>query len=278
MELNRNNDERRTKNFFRSPSSSSTSSHNRSIDNLNNYGNYNYNKSPTISANKIYKVLLLGDSNVGKTCIVQRFCDDFFMDGYISTIGIDFKQKIIDLDVDDEENGTDTIKLQLWDTAGQERFRALTTAYYRGAMAIIVVFDVTNLESFQHIQYWFKNIDENASPHVIRILVANKCDLDHGFRVVERDQARNLAKRLNVAFYECSCKNNLNIQQIFMDLCHNIRNQLAQNENTFKYDNQINSLEIIKHLEENDRKRRDSYQEQEESPFFSSCSNCQNLS
>lgn len=87
MELNRNNDERRTKNFFRSPSSSSTSSHNRSIDNLNNYGNYNYNKSPTISANKIYKVLLLGDSNVGKTCIVQRFCDDFFMDGYISTIG-----------------------------------------------------------------------------------------------------------------------------------------------------------------------------------------------
>ena len=127
------------------------------------------------NTSNIFKILLLGDSNVGKTCIVQRFCDDSFIDGYISTIGIDFKQKMIKL----KET---QIKLQLWDTAGQERFRALTTAYYRGAMVndlniifvilifhilvflycqgIIVVYDVANLESFQHIPYWFKNIDE----------------------------------------------------------------------------------------------------------------------
>lgn len=143
------------------------------------------------SNNNIYKILLLGDSNVGKTCIVQRFCDDSFIDGYISTIGkfvfvcvcvmnflflniffffsilinqigIDFKQKMIKLDDDNKD-----IKLQLWDTAGQERFRALTTAYYRGAMGIIVVYDVTNLESFQHVSYWFKNIDEVRCPSIV---------------------------------------------------------------------------------------------------------------
>lgn len=121
-----------------------------------------------------YKILVLGDSNVGKTCIVHRFCDERYYDTYISTIGkqnneiikcisfirsdyvflgIDFKQKIVNLD------GV-PIKLQIWDTAGQERFRTLTTAYYRGAMGILLLYDCTNLESFNHITYWLQNIEE----------------------------------------------------------------------------------------------------------------------
>ncbi|KOB67769.1 Ras-related protein Rab-8A, partial [Operophtera brumata] len=100
-----------------------------------------------------YKLLVLGDSNVGKTCIVHRYCDERYYDIYISTIGIDFKQKIISLD------GV-PIKLQIWDTAGQERFRTLTTAYYRGAMGIILMYDITNLESFNHLSYWLRNIQE----------------------------------------------------------------------------------------------------------------------
>ncbi|KAH9418797.1 hypothetical protein DERP_004123 [Dermatophagoides pteronyssinus] len=215
--------------------------------------------------NNVYKILLLGDSNVGKTCIVQRFCDDSFIDGYISTIGIDFKQKMIKLDDDNDDGDENLIKLQLWDTAGQERFRALTTAYYRGAMGIIVVYDVTNLESFQHVQYWFKNIDENASPQVIKILVANKCDLDQNYQIVDHEQAKQLAKRLDVPFYECSCKNNLNIQNLFFDLCHRIHDQLEQNENMFDYDHgHINSMDIIKRLEDHQEQQRRSskYNEQ----------------
>ncbi|PSN29717.1 hypothetical protein C0J52_25888 [Blattella germanica] len=100
-----------------------------------------------------YKVLVLGDSNVGKTCIVHRYCDERYYDTYISTIGIDFKQKIINLD------GV-PIKLQIWDTAGQERFRTLTTAYYRGAMGILLMYDVTSLDSFNHLSYWLRNIQE----------------------------------------------------------------------------------------------------------------------
>lgn len=128
-----------------------------------------------------YKVLVLGDSNVGKTCIVHRYCDERYYDTYISTIGetifvflvelmmliligpvrliftgIDFKQKLINLD------GV-PIKLQIWDTAGQERFRTLTTAYYRGAMGILLMYDVTSLESYNNLSYWLRNIQEVCS-------------------------------------------------------------------------------------------------------------------
>lgn len=127
-----------------------------------------------------YKVLVLGDSNVGKTCIVHRYCDERYYDTYISTIGkyrrrrsrvakkyfkhrfrlhagIDFKQKLINLD------GV-PIKLQIWDTAGQERFRTLTTAYYRGAMGILLMYDVTSLESYNNLSYWLRNIQEVSQP------------------------------------------------------------------------------------------------------------------
>ncbi|KAF9801733.1 hypothetical protein SFRURICE_014887 [Spodoptera frugiperda] len=140
-----------------------------------------------------YKLLVLGDSNVGKTCIVHRYCDERYYDIYISTIGIDFKQKIINLD------GV-PIKLQIWDTAGQERFRTLTTAYYRGAMGIILMYDITNLESFNHLSYWLRNIQEYASPDVIKI-----------------------ADDFDMPFFEVSCKSNINIEEAFLTLARKIR-------------------------------------------------------
>ncbi|OQR74118.1 ras-related protein Rab-8A-like, partial [Tropilaelaps mercedesae] len=138
-----------------------------------------------------YKILVLGDSNVGKTCIVHRFCDERFYDTYISTIGIDFKQKIINLD------GT-PVKLQIWDTAGQERFRTLTTAYYRGAMGILIMYDVTNMDSFNHLTYWLRNVDENASPDVVKVLVGNKCDAS-AQRQVETSQLAKVKRRQKFA-------------------------------------------------------------------------------
>lgn len=172
-----------------------------------------------------YKILVLGDSNVGKTCIVHRFCDERFYDTYISTIGIDFKQKIINLD------GM-PIKLQIWDTAGQERFRTLTTAYYRGAMGILLMYDVTNMDSFNHLAYWFRNVKENAAPDVVRVLAGNKCDAEH-LRVVDYEQGKKIADSFEIPFYECSCKQNININEAFIALARKIREQRERRASRF---------------------------------------------
>ncbi|EEZ98626.2 ras-related protein Rab-8A [Tribolium castaneum] len=166
-----------------------------------------------------YKILVLGDSNVGKTCIVHRFCDERYYDTYISTIGIDFKQKIVNLD------GV-PIKLQIWDTAGQERFRTLTTAYYRGAMGILLLYDVTNLESFNHITYWLQNIEENASPHVITVLAGNKCE--SADRIVDAESGQKIAEHFDLTHFEVSCKDNVNIEASFMTLARKIREKREQ--------------------------------------------------
>jgi len=118
----------------------------------------------------LIKLLLIGDSGVGKSCLLLRFSDDSFTPSFITTIGIDFKIRTIDLD-------GKRIKLQIWDTAGQERFRTITTAYYRGAMGILLVYDVTDEKSFGNIRNWIRNIEQHATESVNKILIGNKCDM-----------------------------------------------------------------------------------------------------
>ena len=112
----------------------------------------------------LFKLLLIGDSGVGKTCILFRFSDDMFNTTFISTIGIDFKLKTIHL------NGK-LIKLQIWDTAGQERFHTITTAYYRGALGVMMVYDVTDKKSFDDIINWLRAIKEHANPNVEKMII-----------------------------------------------------------------------------------------------------------
>ena len=114
----------------------------------------------------LFKLLLIGDSGVGKTCILFRFSDDTFNTTFISTIGIDFKLKTIHL------NGK-LIKLQIWDTAGQERFHTITTAYYRGALGVMMVYDVTDKKSFDDIINWLRAIKEHANPNVEKMIIGN---------------------------------------------------------------------------------------------------------
>ncbi|CAB3408016.1 unnamed protein product [Caenorhabditis bovis] len=162
----------------------------------------------------LFKLLLIGDSGVGKTCILYRFSDDAFNTTFISTIGIDFKIKTIEL------KGK-KIKLQIWDTAGQERFHTITTSYYRGAMGIMLVYDITNAKSFDNIAKWLRNIDEHASEDVVKMLLGNKCDITER-RAVSREMGEKIAADHNIKFHETSAKMNVHIDTAFYDLAEAI--------------------------------------------------------
>lgn len=164
------------------------------------------------------KVMLLGDSGVGKTCVLVRFKDGAFLSGsFISTVGIDYKNKIVDVD------GT-KVKLQIWDTAGQERFRSITHAYYRDSQALLLLYDVTSETSFENIRAWLAEIYEYASSDVIIMLLGNKADLNKE-RVVSREQGEKLAKDHNVAFMETSAKSGLNVDLAFMAVARDIKHR-----------------------------------------------------
>ncbi|KAK1121584.1 hypothetical protein K0M31_010379 [Melipona bicolor] len=163
-----------------------------------------------------YKVLVLGDSNVGKTCIVHRYCDERYYDTYISTIG-----------------KKPSKPSRVADTAGQERFRALTTAYYRGAMGILLMYDVTSLESFNHLSYWLRNIQENASPDVVKVVAANKCDVT-AHRAVDAERGQKIAENFDMPFFEVSCKENINIEEAFLTLARRIREQRGRRASLFE--------------------------------------------
>jgi Ras-related protein Rab-8A len=169
----------------------------------------------------LIKLLLIGDSGVGKSCLLLRFSDDSFTTSFITTIGIDFKIKTIELD-------GKRIKLQIWDTAGQERFRTITTAYYRGAMGILLVYDVTDEQSFQNIKNWIRNIEQHAADNVDKILVGNKCDIVTE-KVVETKRGEELAEEYGINFFETSAKSNINVVESFTSIAQDIKTRLMDN-------------------------------------------------
>ena len=150
---------------------------------------------------------------------ISRFADDTYTESYISTIGVDFKIRTIQLD-------GKTIKLQVWDTAGQERFRTITSSYYRGAHGIIVVFDVTDQESFNNVKQWLQEIDRYACENVDKLLVGNKCDLTDK-KVVEYTSAKAYTDQLGISFLETSAKNSTNVEQAFMTMAAEIKNRVG---------------------------------------------------
>jgi len=167
----------------------------------------------------LFKLVLIGDSGVGKSCLLLRFADDNFTDSYISTIGVDFRFRTITID-------RKTVKLQIWDTAGQERFRTITSAYYRGAAGIIMVYDVTSMESFDHVEEWLNEVERHANESTSKLLVGNKSD-----RVTEREvstqEGQALARELGCDFVEASAKNNIHVDKAFYDVVRKLRRQRA---------------------------------------------------
>jgi len=172
----------------------------------------------------LIKLLLIGDSGVGKSCLLLRFSDDSFTPSFITTIGIDFKIRTVELE-------GKRIKLQIWDTAGQERFRTITTAYYRGAMGILLVYDVTDEKSFANIRNWIRNIEQHASESVNKMLIGNKCDMSDK-RVVDSERGKALADEYGIKFLETSAKSSINVEDAFITLAKDIKKRLIDQPTT----------------------------------------------
>ncbi|CAF1226058.1 unnamed protein product [Adineta steineri] len=155
-----------------------------------------------------FKVMLLGDSGVGKTCLLLRFNDGtFFTGNFITTVGIDYRSKVVTL-------GDKKINLQIYDTAGQERYRSVTHSYYRDAHALLLLYDIASYSSFENIASWLSEIKESAHNDVIIMLIGNKVDKSQ--RVISRETGERLARDFQISFLETSAKTGQNVELAFM--------------------------------------------------------------
>jgi small GTP-binding protein len=200
--------------------------------------NFDYNKN-CINDDFEYliKIVILGDSGVGKSNIITRYAkNDFNLDSK-ATIGVEFYSKIINLN-------DKIIKTQFWDTAGQERYRSITSAYYKGANGILLVYDITNYTSFDHVNNWINEIYKNVGNEIKILLIGNKSDLEYK-RVVPLSNAFELANKYDLAFIEMSAMIGTNINDGINELIKNIcddltKKKLNNRENIIKINNSEN--------------------------------------
>ena len=194
------------------------------------------------------QLMAIGDTMVGKTSLVMRYADDDFNENVLATIGIDFKIKVRrrprirswwrprlprpqpaaqrppapqNVELDGKK-----IKLQIWDTAGQERFRTITQAYYRGAMGILLIYDVTNANTWKNVRNWVRNIADNAPQTVNKILIGNKADMKPEMRQVSTAQGQSLADEYGMKFFETSARTGVNVAEAFLTLATDVKDRL----------------------------------------------------
>ena len=167
-----------------------------------------------------FKIMILGESKIGKTCFISRYTENKFSGAYLTTVGIDFQTKIIKLN-------NKTIKLQIWDTAGQERFRNITKNYFQTSDGFIVAYDISENESFSHVKDWLNEINNNAPKSVKVILIGTKCDLE---RNIPYEEGEKIAKENNIKFFETSAKENINVKETFECLTMDILNFVEEED------------------------------------------------
>lgn len=177
------------------------------------------------SYDKNFKILILGDSSVGKTCLLLRYTENKFANHYFTTIGLDCKFK--SLKIDDK-----LIGLSIYDTAGQERFRTITKSYYHGCHGIILVYDIENPDTFNSISTWIEQIKPNIDKNVTKILIGNKCDSTN--RKVVFDEGKKLSQEFNMIFFETSALTGENVNEVFECM---VRDLLNKNVEGFNKDN-----------------------------------------
>jgi Ras-related protein Rab-1A len=187
-----------------------------------------------MNISQLFKVIIIGDSGVGKSSILTMFCEKTIPDDYYNTtIGVDLFTKSVQIN-------NNKIKLQIWDTAGQERFRSITRTYYRGANAIIITYDITNKNSFDRIKEWISEIERNNNLEPIIMILGNKKDLDYK-RTISYETAKELADNLNIIYYEVSAMKNINIDECFnhltQELCNDFEKKQKDSEKNVEKNN-----------------------------------------
>jgi len=178
----------------------------------------------------LFKVVLIGDSGVGKSNLLSRFTRNEFCLESKSTIGVEFATRTIQVD-------GKTIKAQIWDTAGQERYRAITSAYYRGASGALLVYDITKSVTFDNVKRWLRELRDHADSNIVIMLVGNKSDLNH-LRAVSIDDAQDFAEKEGLSFMETSALESTNVEKAFQSILNEIyqivkRKSLAAEEAAF---------------------------------------------
>ena len=162
----------------------------------------------------LYKIIIIGDTCVGKSNILSRYLKDEFKEDSKSTVGVELGTKFVKV------KGVGA-KLQIWDTAGQERYKSITSSYYKGSHGCFIVYDITSETSFENVEKWYEQAQKDASKEVSIILVGNKCDLENE-RKVSKEKGEEKAKSLNAPFFETSALSKINIDDIFKEMINNI--------------------------------------------------------
>ena len=183
----------------------------------------------------IFKMILIGDSGVGKSNILSRYINNSFSETTRSTVGVELSAKV-------EEINNTKIKIQIWDTAGQERYKSITKTYYKGAKGALIVYDITNKESFKNVDKWINDLKESGDDDVSILIVGNKCDLEAS-REVTTDEVKKKAELYKMAYCETSALKGENIDNAFRTLIKIVveKNEKKKNEED-KYGNKSNVI------------------------------------
>eukprot|EP01100_Stratorugosa_tubuloviscum_P011808 TRINITY_DN5365_c0_g2_i1.p1 TRINITY_DN5365_c0_g2~~TRINITY_DN5365_c0_g2_i1.p1 ORF type:complete len:204 (+),score=78.71 TRINITY_DN5365_c0_g2_i1:109-720(+) len=174
----------------------------------------NITPNTTPSYKHLFKYIIVGDTAVGKSCLLLQFTDERFQPVHDLTIGVEFGSRTVSID-------THQIKLQIWDTAGQEKFRSITRSYYRGAAGALLVYDITRRESFDHVSSWLDDCRKYSNQYITIMLIGNKCDLESK-RAVPKEDGERFAKEHNLFFMETSAKTAENVEKAFTDTARKI--------------------------------------------------------
>ena len=184
----------------------------------------------------LFKIIIVGNSGTGKSSLLMRLCHDIFSEDYISTIGIDFKTKTFEID-------NYSVKLQIWDTAGQERFKSIITSYYRGIHGIIVVFDLSDIKSFENINNWMTDRDNYCNSNICTIIIGTKADIKKK-DIITDDMISDMCINHGASYIETSSKNNFNVNDAFELISKKLiekNNSIYIKHNNFKLNDNISN-------------------------------------
>jgi len=182
----------------------------------------------------LFKYIIIGDTGVGKSCLLLQFTDKRFQPVHDLTIGVEFGARMISID-------NRQIKLQIWDTAGQESFRSITRSYYRGAAGALLVYDITRRETFSHLTRWLEEARKNSSSNMVIMLIGNKSDLD-GRRAVSTREGEDFARENGLIFMETSAKTAANVEQAFIKTAEKIHENILNG--TFDVNNEAHGIKV----------------------------------